>query len=341
MKLSPEEKRKIYEEERARIEAEGKVEMEKQAKEWSTSTGLKPTTAALLCYVGIWVAGIIFLLIEPKNRFVRFHAMQSIIVFGILTLAGIILGSLPVVGVGFSSVISVVGFILWVVLIVKASSGQLYKIPWAGNFAEKMLASLGEPGKGGIEGVGKKDEPPEPSPPAEPPSPPAADLGERIGEKVEDYFRNARGGRMASSRFAIAGSIVFLIFFNFFSGYIAYYHDGARDPILTAGFNAWLPVLNTALIASIVGHIIMVIFDRYVLREITLIVLNLFGIAAVATLLSIFPFDFSVIPNANIAGYVSLGVRIALICGIVGLGIGTLVMFIQLVVNVAKQNIPY
>ena len=149
MKLSPEEKRKIYEEEKARIEAEEKVEMEKQAA-GSTSTGLKPTTAALLCYVGIWVAGIIFLLIEPKNRFVRFHAMQSVIVFGILTLAGIILGSLPVVGGGFSSVISVVGFILWLVLIVKAAGGQLYKVLWAGNFAEKMLASLGEPGKGDI-----------------------------------------------------------------------------------------------------------------------------------------------------------------------------------------------
>jgi|TARA_B100000315_G_scaffold227521_1_gene235549 hypothetical protein len=150
--------------------------------------------------------------------------------------------------------------------------------------------------------VGKKDESPEPLPPPEPPSPPAADLGKRIGEKVEAYFRNARGGRMVSSSFAIAWSIVLLIFFNFFSGYIAYYHDGTRDPILTAGFYAWLPVLNTALIASIVGHIIMIIFDRYVLRQIALIVLNLFGLAAVATLLSLFPSDFSVIPGANIAG---------------------------------------
>jgi|TARA_B100000315_G_scaffold227521_1_gene235550 uncharacterized membrane protein len=73
--------------------------------------------------------------------------MQSIIVFGILTLAGIILGSLPVVGGGFSSVISIVGFILWVVLIVKASGGQLYKVLWAGDFAEEVLASLGELGK--------------------------------------------------------------------------------------------------------------------------------------------------------------------------------------------------
>jgi len=340
MELSPEKRRKIYEEEKARIEAEGRAAL-KRAAEGSTSTGLKPNDAALLCYVGIWVSGIIFLIIEQKNRFVRFHAAQSIIVFGILTVAGVILGSIPFVGGAFSSIISVLGFILWIVLMIKAHQGHLYKIPWAGNVAEKMLASIGEQGREDIESVEKKEEPPEPPEPEEPPSPPAADLGKRIGERVEGYFKSTKAGRVTSSSFAIAWSIVFLIFFNFFSGYIAYYHDGARDLILTAGFNAWLPILTTTLTLSIVGHIILIAFDKYVLREITLIVLNLFGIAVVATLLAIFPFDFSVIPNITAAGYVNLGVRIALICATVGLSIGTLVMFIKLMVNVGRQNIPY
>jgi len=340
MELSPEKRRKIYEEEKARIEAEGRAAL-KRAAEGSTSTGLKPNDAALLCYVGIWVSGIIFLLIEQKNRFVRFHAAQSIIVFGILTVAGVILGSIPFVGGAFSSIIAVLGFILWIVLMIKAHQGQLFKVPWAGNVAEKMIASIGEQGREDIESVEKKEESPEPPEPEEPPSPPAADLGKRIGERVEGYFKSTKAGRVTSSSFAIAWSIVFLIFFNFFSGYIAYYHDGARDPILTAGFNAWLPILTTTLTLSIAGHIILIAFDRYVLREITLIVLNALGIAVVATLLSIFPFDFSVIPNITVAGYVNLGVRIALICAIVGLGIGTLVMFIRLMVNVGRQNIPY
>ena len=137
MKLSPEEKRKIYEEEKARIEAEEKVEMEGQAAAGSTSTGLKPTTAALLCYVGIWVAGIIFLLIEPKNRFVRFHAIQSIVTFGVLNVVGFILNWIPVIGGFVSWAISVLGFILWIVLMVKAYQGTKYKLPWAGDFAEK------------------------------------------------------------------------------------------------------------------------------------------------------------------------------------------------------------
>jgi len=63
-----------------------------------TGTGLEPNVAGLLCYVLIWVTGLIFYLIEKENRFVRFHAMQSIIVFGTLTVASLILGVIPIIG---------------------------------------------------------------------------------------------------------------------------------------------------------------------------------------------------------------------------------------------------
>ena len=102
-----------------------------------TSTGLTENVAGLLCYVLGWVSGIIFLLIERENKFVRFHAIQSICVFGVFTLAGIILGWLPFIGVALGWIISVVGFILWIVLMIKAYQGIKYKLPWAGDFAEK------------------------------------------------------------------------------------------------------------------------------------------------------------------------------------------------------------
>ena len=102
-----------------------------------TSTGLDENIAGLLCYVLGWVGGIVFLLIEQENKFVRFHAIQSIVVFGILTIAGIILGSIPIVGSAFSAIIGILGFILWIVLMVKAYRGSKYKLPWAGDFAEK------------------------------------------------------------------------------------------------------------------------------------------------------------------------------------------------------------
>ena len=102
-----------------------------------TSTGLDENVAGLLCYVLGWVSGIVFLLIEQENKVVRFHAIQSIVVFGILTIAGIILGRIPIFGGAFSAIIGVLSFILWIVLMVKAIQGTKYKLPWAGDFAEK------------------------------------------------------------------------------------------------------------------------------------------------------------------------------------------------------------
>ncbi len=102
-----------------------------------TSTGLSENVAGLLCYVLGWISGVIFILIEQENKFVRFHAIQSIMVFGVLTVAGIILGWIPVIGGFLSWVISVLGFILWIVLMVKAYQGTKYKLPWAGDFTEK------------------------------------------------------------------------------------------------------------------------------------------------------------------------------------------------------------
>lgn len=102
-----------------------------------TSTGLDENVAGLLCYVLGWVSGVVFLLIEQENKVVRFHAIQSIAVFGVLSIAGIILGKIPIIGGAFSAIIGVLGFILWIVLMVKAYQGKKYKLPWAGDFAEK------------------------------------------------------------------------------------------------------------------------------------------------------------------------------------------------------------
>lgn len=104
-----------------------------------TSMGLEQNIAGLLCYVLGWVTGIIFLILEKESQFVRFHAMQSIVVFGAITVVDIILSFIPFIGWVLSWIVSVLAFILWIVLMVKAYQGQRYKLPWAGNFAEKQL----------------------------------------------------------------------------------------------------------------------------------------------------------------------------------------------------------
>lgn len=109
-------------------------------------TGLEPNVAGLLCYVLGWITGLVFFLIEKDDEFIRFHAMQSIIVFGALHAAMIIMGVfywIPYVGILFmvvASLISIAAFVLWIILMVKAYQGERYKLPVAGDMAEKYSA---------------------------------------------------------------------------------------------------------------------------------------------------------------------------------------------------------
>jgi uncharacterized membrane protein len=106
--------------------------------EGKTSTGLEPNVAGLLCYVGWWISGLVFLLLEKDNKFVRFHAIQAITVFGAINLAYVILFAIPVIGWMFGWILWVLGFVLWIVLMIRAYQGDKLKMPWAGNFAEKQ-----------------------------------------------------------------------------------------------------------------------------------------------------------------------------------------------------------
>lgn len=101
------------------------------------SIGLAENIAGLLCYVLGWISGLVFLLLEQENKFVRFHAIQSIIVFVIIMIIGLILSSIPFVGTILAWIVSMVGIVFWIVLMIKAYQGNKYKLPWAGNLAEK------------------------------------------------------------------------------------------------------------------------------------------------------------------------------------------------------------
>ena len=102
-----------------------------------TSMELDENVAGLLCYVLGWISGLVFFLIEKRNKFVRFHALQSIIVFGVLTLASIVIGWIPVIGLVINSLIWVLAIVLWILLMIKAYQGEKFKLPWAGELAEK------------------------------------------------------------------------------------------------------------------------------------------------------------------------------------------------------------
>jgi len=342
MQLSPEERHRIYEEEKARIEAEQKQRMT----EGGSSTGLEPNVAGLLCYLGGWISGIVFLVIEQKNKFVRFHALQSIVTFGALTVAGALLGWIPYAGRIFGIVIGILAFILWIVLMVKAYQGELYRLPVAGQVAEGLLpaswlAGKPEPGKQktsearSAEGTEK---PPESQ--GEPP-PPVSERIKEFGKQTENYFKGTRAGRVAGYSTTIFFHVVLIVFLSFFHRYIAWYHaepDGGitRLPLLTGAYFTWLPVLVTALAISIAANIVLIVYDRYWLREVTRIILAAIGAAVVAKLIAIFPFNFSVIPSPTTADIMPMAVTIGLVIIAVGLGIGALVRLIKLLVGVAQ-----
>ncbi len=122
-----------------------------------TSLGLEDNIAGLLCYVLGWISGIYFLVKEKENKFVRFHAWQSIAIFGLITLIYVVIflilnsvsGTvrwIPGVSLVLSYIFGIFAFllglatmILWIILMAYAYQGQRYKLPWAGNFAQKRI----------------------------------------------------------------------------------------------------------------------------------------------------------------------------------------------------------
>lgn len=102
-----------------------------------TSSGLDENVAGAVAYALGWITGAFFLLTEPSNRFVRFHAWQSVIVFGGLSIAWFIGMSIPFVGWAVAFVlIPPLSAVLWLLLMFKAYQGERYKVPFAGEMAE-------------------------------------------------------------------------------------------------------------------------------------------------------------------------------------------------------------
>lgn len=102
--------------------------------------GLKKETAGALAYVLGPVTGIFFL-VTSKDSFVKFHAVQSIVVFGILFVLQWIL-RITIILLPISAIISLLAFALWLILIYKAWQGEEWLVPVLGNLVKKMLKKV-------------------------------------------------------------------------------------------------------------------------------------------------------------------------------------------------------
>lgn len=116
--------------------------------ESKTSLGMPQNIEALLCYVFGFISGAVFLALEKENKFVRFHAMQSLCTFLPLFLLPMgISMTMPTMGFFVSLIVGPLNLILWLLLMFKAFQGQMFKLPVVGDIAEKQLnkASLPPP----------------------------------------------------------------------------------------------------------------------------------------------------------------------------------------------------
>jgi uncharacterized membrane protein len=98
--------------------------------------GIPENAAGVLCYVLGWITGLIFFLTD-KRPFVRFHAAQSMVVFGGLSVIYYILARIT----NWGFVLDAIGLlmtVLWIVLMVKAYQGERFKVPVAAEIAENI-----------------------------------------------------------------------------------------------------------------------------------------------------------------------------------------------------------
>lgn len=108
----------------------------------NSSTGLSENVAGTLCYVLGFVTGLIFLFVEKTSGYVRFHAMQSLITFGLLFIASVFVNFLPGIGTILGFLLGILTFVLWVFLMFKAWNGVRYQLPWIGAEAEKQVERM-------------------------------------------------------------------------------------------------------------------------------------------------------------------------------------------------------
>jgi uncharacterized membrane protein len=100
-----------------------------------SSTGLEENVAGFLCYLIGFITGILFLVVEKKSSFVKFHAKQSTITFLGLFVITLLIGWIPLIGL-LVYLIWVLSLILWLFLMIKALRGERYLLPIVGKIAE-------------------------------------------------------------------------------------------------------------------------------------------------------------------------------------------------------------
>ncbi len=101
---------------------------------------------AALSYFFFFITGIVILLVEKDDKFIRFHAMQSVLIFGAIFLINIIISTVlnpldffGVLTTVISSLMTIITVVVWAVSMIKAYNGEIFKWPLVGKIAEERV----------------------------------------------------------------------------------------------------------------------------------------------------------------------------------------------------------
>lgn len=115
----------------------------------STSTGVDARLASVLCYAGWWVTGLVFLFAERRDANVRFHAAQSVVVFGAVSVVLFLCGGASAIAFFVAAqtfqMMQAIGnalwfgaVLLWLFLLVKTWRGETWRVPVAADLATRL-----------------------------------------------------------------------------------------------------------------------------------------------------------------------------------------------------------
>ena len=161
----------------------------------------------------------------------------------------------------------------------------------------------------------------------------------------EEIYDGKRGKRAFAHVWNILWSLILIIFFNFYSSYIAYFqYEKANSTlvwhkftILTEGFQDIVPLITAGLIIIAAGSIMLLILDKYILARVVELVSAIFAIAVLGNILVVFPFDFNIIPYDKAAKLLPLILKIVLGVIILLLVIQIISSFVKIVAKIAKK----
>jgi uncharacterized membrane protein len=102
-----------------------------------SSTGLEARVAAMLCYALGFITGLIFLAVEQNSRFVKFHALQSTLLFSSLFIINVAISFIPLIGWFFGMLFVPLALACWIACMLLALQGKKFMVPFIGPIADR------------------------------------------------------------------------------------------------------------------------------------------------------------------------------------------------------------